>query len=285
MRYPKLFATLVLTASLGIHLYADLAISSIVTAAAGIATFLGTPTSANFLTAITNETGSGLVVGNDTPTIATPVLSGTVTGTYTMAGTPINLYAATSYSGTTGSNGGGLIQGIAIDGLFLQGKGSTNDFSIANAGGTTAVRIPTGTTSVVITGGLTITGVASGAAGDTDACLDATTNQVKDAGGSTCIVSSLRFKSNWHPLADDALDKVVRLQPGAFYYNNDPKKIEHVGLNAENMQAVEPRLVFYETEGPDKGKPRGVGYEETVALLVKAIQELQAQVATLKAAK
>lgn len=46
------------------------------------------------------------------------------------------------------------------------------------------------------------------------------------------------------------------------------------GLNAENMAEVEPRLAFYEKEGPDIGKPRGVAYEETVALLTKAIQQL-----------
>ena len=38
----------------------------------GVATFLATPSSANFLSAITDETGSGLVMGNNTPTIITP---------------------------------------------------------------------------------------------------------------------------------------------------------------------------------------------------------------------
>lgn len=40
----------------------------------GIATFWATPSSANFFAAITDETGSGLIVGNNTPTLITPVL-------------------------------------------------------------------------------------------------------------------------------------------------------------------------------------------------------------------
>ncbi len=42
--------------------------------AAGIATFLATPTSANLLAAVTNETGTGALVFADTPTLVTPIL-------------------------------------------------------------------------------------------------------------------------------------------------------------------------------------------------------------------
>lgn len=47
----------------------------------GIPVFLATPSSANLATAITDETGSGALVFGTTPTIATPVLNGTPTGT------------------------------------------------------------------------------------------------------------------------------------------------------------------------------------------------------------
>jgi len=45
-------------------------------------------TSAQLATAVTNETGSGLLVFGTSPTLTTPVLSGSITGTYTLAGTP-----------------------------------------------------------------------------------------------------------------------------------------------------------------------------------------------------
>jgi hypothetical protein len=42
----------------------------------GVATFLGTPTSANFAAAITNETGTGAAVFGTSPTLTTPTISG-----------------------------------------------------------------------------------------------------------------------------------------------------------------------------------------------------------------
>jgi hypothetical protein len=47
----------------------------------GIATFLATPSSANLITAITDETGSGALVFGTSPTLTTPVINGTITGT------------------------------------------------------------------------------------------------------------------------------------------------------------------------------------------------------------
>lgn len=41
----------------------------------GVATFLGTPSSANLAAALTDETGTGLAVFNDTPTLTTPTLN------------------------------------------------------------------------------------------------------------------------------------------------------------------------------------------------------------------
>ncbi len=270
IKRPKLFATLILVASLSIHLYADLALNSIVAAGTGIATWLGTPSSANLIAALTDETGTGAAVFANTPALVTPAI-GAATGTsLVLTGGGVTVGTAT-YTQSK-------IYNTSVEGLNIGGTpGSSFDVNIMNKNGSNTISIPTGTTSVVIVGGLTVTGVVSGGAGDTAACLTTAANQLTDAGASSCIVSSLRYKSNWHSLPDDALVKVLRLTPGAFYYTNDPSKVERIGLNAENMQTIEPRLVFYETDGPDRGKPRGVGYEETVALLVKAIQELTAR--------
>lgn len=51
----------------------------------GVATFLATPSSANLAAAVTNETGSGLLVFATSPTLTTPVISSIVnTGTLTL---------------------------------------------------------------------------------------------------------------------------------------------------------------------------------------------------------
>lgn len=57
----------------------------------GVATFLGTPTTANLLAAVTGETGSGAVVFGTAPTIASPLISSP-----TFSGTPI--YQGTRFS-------------------------------------------------------------------------------------------------------------------------------------------------------------------------------------------
>lgn len=54
-------------------------------AGTGVLTFGATPTSANFFAALTNETGSGLVMGNDSPSITTPTISAPIiTGAITL---------------------------------------------------------------------------------------------------------------------------------------------------------------------------------------------------------
>jgi hypothetical protein len=53
---------------------------STTTTAAGILTFLGTPSSANLATAVTDETGSGSLVFATSPTLTTPRLAGSSTG-------------------------------------------------------------------------------------------------------------------------------------------------------------------------------------------------------------
>ena len=51
--------------------------------AAGMQAFLTTPTSANLRTAMTDETGTGLLVFNTTPTLVTPILGTPTSGTLT----------------------------------------------------------------------------------------------------------------------------------------------------------------------------------------------------------
>ena len=58
---------------------------STTTTGAGILTFLGTPSSANLASAITDETGSGSLVFATSPTLATPRVAGSSTGYTTLA--------------------------------------------------------------------------------------------------------------------------------------------------------------------------------------------------------
>ena len=65
----------------------------------GVATFLGTPTSANLAAAVTGETGTGALVFATSPTLATPVISGFREAT-TDIGTVVNSYQLSITSST-----------------------------------------------------------------------------------------------------------------------------------------------------------------------------------------
>ena len=66
--------SLVLTAATGQPLDADLTSWAAITRAAGFDAFVATPSSANFATLVTGETGTGGVVFDTSPTIVTPTI-------------------------------------------------------------------------------------------------------------------------------------------------------------------------------------------------------------------
>lgn len=154
-----------------------------------------------------------------------------------------------------------------------------------------------GTTQMVnfdaTTGSVYFPTVAGGSAGDYDACLTPVTFQLTNAGASSCIVSSKRFKDEIGPLAV-SLDAIDLLRPIRYTYKElavgETRKGEedrralptpsgqvktiHAGLYAEDMALVEQSLVSYEADGKT---PRGINYEEYTALLTKWVQDLKAQ--------
>ncbi len=113
-------------------------------------------------------------------------------------------------------------------------------------------------------------------------CLTAG-GQIVIQAAASCTISSLRFKPDWQPLRDSAMTRIMALAPGSFHLDTGPNPDRNaeslrLGLNAENVAAVEPRAAIYEQ---DMTTPKAYHDEAIIALLVKGMQEQQAQIDVL----
>jgi hypothetical protein len=103
-----------------------------------------------------------------------------------------------------------------------------------------------------------------GAAGVNHLCLNAS-NQI---GGCS---SSLRYKTGVAPFAD-GLDLINRLRPIQFEWKDGGT--HDIGLAAEEVERVEPRLTFRN----NAGQIEGVKYDRLTAVFINAFKEQQEQI-------
>lgn len=92
--------------------------------------------------------------------------------------------------------------------------------------------------------------------------------------------SSERYKTEIVDL-ENTLDKVNSLR--AVRYKDIETEQETTGLIAEEVIEIIPEVVFKkEIEGFDEPQPEGINYSDFAPFLIKAIQELKAEIETLK---
>lgn len=96
---------------------------------------------------------------------------------------------------------------------------------------------------------------------------------------TNCTISNRDAKNNIKPLTN-ALAKVLEFKPSTFNWKpeyGDPNK-EEIGLIAQDVQAVDPRMVVTDKDG----NLRTVYYDRTGVYAIAAIQEQQKQIEELK---
>ena len=155
--------------------------------------------------------------------------------------------------------------GINLDSSVAQTVAAANAMVImgGNVGiGTTA---PAGALDVDGTTYLRTT--SASVAGDSAVCRNASGEITVNTSATTCSVSSQRYKHNIEDLGI-GIDFVNGMRAVSYQRNSD--NAQEIGFIAEEIAALDSRLVFYEADGTTV---RGVKYEQMTAVLTKAIQD------------
>jgi hypothetical protein len=183
----------------------------------GVATFLGTPSSANLAAAVTDETGSGALVFATSPTLVTPVLGTPSSGTLTNCTFPTLNQNTTGSAATVTGNATGSTFG------FNSGYGSVataygcRAWVNFNGTGTPAIRASGNVTSLTDNGVGDYTVNFTTGMPDVNYCANVTIIPAASNNGAgrqigyvystgTMATGSVRVKDNWAGSGADSED-------------------------------------------------------------------------------
>lgn len=191
------------------------------------------------------------------------------TGTLTLGGSLTTAFDITARKFVVTNNS------VPANGIYLP---TTNTFGIA--ANSTQVATFTTTTATISTAINAPNLATSSAATSGTLCWTTGTGLVNVDTTTTCLLSSRRYKQDINPLPS-GLSEVMQLRPVSYQLRpeyNPTALGRQVGLIAEDVAAVDSRLVSSESDG----SPHAVRYQQLTAVLVKAIQEQQHEIAQLR---
>jgi len=254
--------------------------STLATTSNKLSVFAAT-TSAELASVISDETGSGVLVFNNSPTMTgtLTVPSVNVTSVYKfnnadlllVSGAYTILYDGSArhniFLGGTGDssnyyrNTNHYFQTVGGSSTMMSATASAVTLNVPlNYGGVTLSNSVTGTGSMVLSANPTFTGTLSAAT------ITAT--------GDITSTSDIGLKSDIEVI-NNALDKLSNIK--GITFNSDGVLRRRTGVIAQDVQAVLPEAVHANSDGH-----LSVAYGNMVGLLVEAIKELKAEVERLK---
>ncbi len=279
----------------------------------GNAAVLGSFTSAQLATALTDETGTGANVFATSPTLVTPALGTPSSGTLTSCtGLPISgLTASTSTALGVGSIELGHASDtsitrvsaglVAIEGVnivtvsasqTLTNKTLTSPTLTTPALGTPSSGTLTSCTGLPLTTGVTGTlPVANGGTGVTvstgtgSVVLSASPTFTGTVGAAAITATGDIAAANFNSTSDislkdniqtivNPLDKIIKLNGVTFNWKENQKP--SIGVIAQELEKVLPELVT-------QGDIKSVNYNGLIGVLIEAVKEQQKQIDELKA--
>lgn len=252
--------------------------------------------------ALGNATDKPLITLNGAVTIPVPATgvpltvsdpgSGTITENVgTTAGTSNSIIVNAKGAGGTGTFEVNS-SGVQATEFTFNNSGSTDGFGVTT--GNTGIATLTATGSILFNtssvirmtignaGAITMPGLASSSAATTGTvCWTSGGNLTVDT-TVACLASTQKVKQAIDPL-DAGLRTVMQLRPVSYDLKPEFDTFHsgrQVGLIAEEVQKVDPRLIALDSEGD----PRGVRYMQLTAVLVKAVQQQQWEIRALTGA-
>jgi hypothetical protein len=219
-----------------------------------LANTAGHDNTANGFNSLLSNTSGNYNVGEGSGT-----LKGNTTGSQNTA-----IGRAAMRNVTTGSNNiaigsfaGESMTGASSNNVYIANAGTTESGTMRLGGAAQARTFIAGIRGVAVTNGAAVIIDSSGQLGT--------------------VVSSARYKKDIRDLDDQ--DKVLRLRPVTYTYKSDATATRQYGLIAEEVEQIYPELVVRNADN----SPESVQYHELIPVLLKKIQQQDAEMAVLRA--
>ena len=257
----------------------------------GIATFLATPSSANFAAALTDESGSSAVAFTNSPVLLTPnigtpsyaVLTN-ATGLPIVAGTTGTLSVARGGTGVTASTGSGNVVLSTSPVLTTPALGTPSAIVLTNATGT-ASNLTANIANFISVSDDTSTNATRYpifANGTSGAIVEQVSSTKLFFNPSTGLLTSTDYNSS----SDKRLKKNIKTVSNAIETINALRGVtfewKEGGIKSAGLIAQEVEKVLPDSVSVDDNGFMGIRYNNLIGILVEAVKDQQIQINSLK---